>query len=44
MAGFLEGSWLSKKYIIPGHHGCNMQLDDEFDARIGVKAVEAIEK
>lgn len=44
IAGFLEGSWSSKKYIIPGHHGCNMQLDDEFDARIGVKAVEAIEK
>lgn len=44
IAGFLEGSWSSKKYIIPGHHGCNMQLGDEFDARIGIKAVEAIEK
>lgn len=41
---FLEGSWSSKKYIIPGHHDCNMQLGDEFDARIGIKAVEAIEK
>lgn len=44
IAGFLEGSWSSKKYIIPGHHGCNMQLGDEFDAGIGIKAVEAIEK
>lgn len=44
IAGFLNGSWSSKKYIIPGHHGCNMQLGDEFDARIGIKAVEAIEK
>ena len=26
------------------YHDCNMQLGDEFDARIGIKAVEAIEK
>ena len=42
--GVLQGSWLVKKYIIPGHHSCNMQLGDEFDAKIAVKAVEAIEK
>lgn len=42
--GFLPGSWSVKKYIIPGHHGCNMQLGEEFDAKITVKAVEAIEK
>ena len=33
-----------KMYIIPGHHGCNMQQGEEFDAKITVKAVEAIEK
>lgn len=42
--GSLLGSWSVKKYIIPGHHGCNMQLGEEFDAKITVKAVEAIEK
>ena len=42
--GFLLGSWSEKKYIIPGHHGCNMQQDDEFDAKITVNAVEATEK
>jgi len=40
----LLGRWSVKKYIIPGHHGCNMKLDEEFDAKITVKAVEAIEK
>lgn len=33
-----------KKYIIPGHHACNMQLGDCFVSEIAVKAVEAIEK
>lgn len=42
--GLLSGSWSVKKYIIPGHHGCNMQLGEEFDAMITVKVVEAIEK
>lgn len=42
--GILKGSWSVKKYIIPGHHGCNMQLGKEFNAKITVKAVEAIEK
>lgn len=40
----LLGRWSEKKYIIPGHHGCNMQQGEEFDAKITVKAVEAIEK
>jgi len=40
----LLGRWSEKKYIIPGHHGCNMQLGEEFNAKIIVKAVEAIEK
>lgn len=40
----LLGRWSDKKYIIPGHHGCNMQLGEEFNAKITVKAVEAIEK
>ncbi len=42
--GILSGSWSVKKYIIPGHHGCNMQSGEEFISRIQVKAVEAIEK
>lgn len=33
-----------KKYIIPGHHACNMQLGDKFIGKIAVKAVEAIEQ
>ena len=40
----LLGQWSTKKYIIPGHQGCNIQLGEEFDARITVNAVEAIEK
>lgn len=44
VAGALNGSWSVKKYIIPGHHRCNMQQGEEFVAMIGVKAVEAIEK
>lgn len=40
----LLGRWSVKKYIIPGHHCCNMKLGEEFDAKITVKAVEAIEK
>ena len=32
------------KYIIPGHHECNMQLGEEFRPKIQLKAVEAIEK
>ena len=38
------GHWSEKKFIIPGHHQCNMQQDGEFKAKIAVKAVEAIEK
>lgn len=33
-----------KKYIIPGHHACNMQLGDCFASKVAVKAIEAIEK
>lgn len=40
----LKESWSVKKYIIPGHHGCNMKLGEEFDAKIIVKGVEVIEK
>lgn len=42
--GILQESWSVKKYVIPGHHGCNLKFGDEFDAKITVKAVEAIEK
>lgn len=42
--GTVLGSWSVKKYIIPGHHACNMQLGDEFISKIQVEAVEAIEK
>lgn len=40
----LLGRWSDKKYIIPGHHECNMQQGEEFDAKISVVAVETIEK
>lgn len=43
-AGRLKGSWSVKKYIIPGHHACNMQLDEEFNSHITVKTVEALKK
>lgn len=33
-----------KKFIIPGHHACNMQLGKEFQSKVSVKAVEAIER
>lgn len=33
-----------KQFIIPGHHACNMQLGKEFQSRVSVKAVEAIER
>lgn len=44
ISGPLSQSWSSKKYIIPGHHGCNMQLGEELNSKIGVTAVEAIDK
>ena len=31
-----------KKYIIPGHHACNMQLGEECNIHCSIKAVEAI--
>lgn len=40
----LLSSWSVKKYIISGHYGCNMRQDEEFDAKITIKVVEAIEK
>ena len=33
-----------KKFIIPGLHACNMQLGKEFQSKVSVKAVEAIER
>ena len=43
-AGAVRGRWTVKKFIVPGHHACNMQLDDEFFSHITVKTVEAIKK
>lgn len=37
-------SYNRKKFIIPGHHTCNMQLGKEFQSKVSVKAVEAIER
>lgn len=39
-----NGTYDSKLYIIPGHHECNCQFGEEFNLKIGVKAVEAIKK
>lgn len=36
--------WLEKKYIIPGHHDCNISYEGENQAKIRINAVEAIEK
>ncbi len=36
--------WIDKKYIIPGHHDCNITYDGECQSKISVIAVEAIEK
>ena len=33
-----------KKYIIPGHHDCNMKLGKEFSLETSILAIEAIEK
>lgn len=42
---YIKGhEFTTKKYIIPGHHKCNMKLGEEFDAKIDITAVEAIEK
>lgn len=44
IAGVLQGSWSDKKYIIPGHHDCNLKYNAEFESKIEVTAVEAIKK
>lgn len=33
-----------EKYIIPGHHDCNLKYNAEFESKIEVAAVEAIKK
>lgn len=44
ISGLMQGNWLTKKYIIPGHHRCNMQLGQEWNTKIAINAVEAIER
>lgn len=34
-------SWSAKKYIIPGHHKCNISIDGECQTKIVITAVEA---
>ena len=29
----LLGRWSDKKYIIPGHHSCNLKFGEEFNAK-----------
>ena len=41
---FEKVTYSRKKFIIPGHHACNMQLGEEFKSKVSIKAVEAIEK
>lgn len=36
--------WIDKKYIIPGHHNCNIIYDSECQSKINIIAVEAIKK
>lgn len=44
IADRLVGGWSTKKFIIPGHHDCNMQLGEEFTSKLSLPAVEAIER
>lgn len=41
-ADSFKDGWTVKKYIVPGHHACNMQLNKEYNSHITVKTVEAI--
>lgn len=36
--------WLEKKYIVPGHHNCNVKQDGENQIKITIQVVEAIGK
>ncbi|MBQ9546386.1 MAG: hypothetical protein IJU90_03770 [Bacteroidales bacterium] len=42
--GGLLKCYSKKKYIIPGHHGCNMKLGAEYQMKFGITVVEAIKK
>ena len=44
IADGLLGRWSTKKYIIPGHHDCNMHLGEEFTSKLTIPAVEARER
>ena len=44
IADRLRGDWSTMKYIIPGHHDCNMQLGKEFSVKMTLPAVEAVER
>ena len=44
IADRLVGGWGARKFIIPGHHNCNMQQGEEFTSKLTVPAVEAIER
>lgn len=39
-----NGNYGTTEYIIPGHHKCNCQFGEEFNLKIGIKAVEAFKK
>jgi hypothetical protein len=39
-----NGSYEKKEYIIPGHHKCNCQFDEEFELEKDITAVEALKK
>lgn len=36
--------WSLRKYIVPGHHSCNVSLVNPFQLQISAIAVQAIEK
>lgn len=44
IADRLIGGWSARKYIIPGHHNCNMQRGEEFSVKMTIPAVEAVER
>lgn len=36
--------WTLRKFIVPGHHGCNVSIKGDFQMQTGETVVEAIEK
>lgn len=42
--GLESREWMEETYIVPGHHGCNIDYDKVCQANINISIVEAIKK